>query len=291
MEIVDIEDDVAEVETDYGTYWISFTLDDSGKIADAKIVDFTWADDEYEIPPSDELILQEAIAVIEENLSVEVEEEEVDDEQELLQLIVVARKNGAYSVKLEIDITENERELFSIMNGNPRLLRALRKPLNTLVSSYYRSSAKPDIAYLENLIRAIMSSLSGLWFGSKETTDFSIDNHSFQMQIVEQQTAALWVSSLIFKCTESVSNVMIKNLLRDDVESNFYKMRVQQRSRFDTDRFRAEHPDLYQKYLISSETEVLTKAMNAKNFPLDEIELRKNFEVALNFIGMISSRL
>lgn len=291
MEIVDIEDDVAEVETDFGTYWISFAVDDFGKIVDAKIVDFSWADDEYETPPSDELILQEAIAVIEENLSVELDEEEVDSEDELLRLVVVARKNGVYSVKLEIDLIENERELFSIMDGNPRLLRALRKPLNTLVSSYYRSSKKPDIVYLETLLKQLMCALSGLWSGSNQAVNLTKDNLSYQVPIVEQQTAALWASSLILRCTEAVSNVMLKSLLRDGVESTFYKMRVQQRSRFDAERFRAEHPDLYQKYLIFSETEVLTKAMNAKNFPLDEIKLRQNFEVALNFIGMISSRL
>lgn len=290
MEIINIDENIAELESDYGTYWISFAFDESGKISSANIIDFAWTDDDRSVPPSDELILQEAIALIEESISSESQEDEIYGDPEIVRLVVIARKSGAYAVKIEIDLTENERELFCVAEGDSEVLRALVKPLNTLVSSYHRSSKDPDASYLESLIQQLMFRLSVLWTGTKEIERLSSkDSLLDQMQTIEQRTAALWASCLILKCTEAVSNVMLKRLLRDGADSNFYKMRIQERSRLDIDRFRADHPDLYQKYLVSSESEVLSKAINPRVFPLDGTELRGQFQAALEFIGTISA--
>lgn len=292
MEIVDIEDGVAEIETDYGTYWVSFEVDELGKISEAEIVDFLWADDEYEMPPSEDLILQEAVELIEENISVESEIDAVESEQEVSRLVVAGRKNGSFAVKLETDLLEHEREIFTVLNGDASVLRALRKPLNSLVSSYCRSTRVPDPRYLEGLIAQVMSGFASLWGETSAFSDISrARNFSSRLPIIEQQTAALWLSLLILRCIEAVSNVMMKGLLRDGAESNLYRMRIQQRSTFDAARFRGDYPDLYQKYLITAESEVLTKAMTARAFPLDEVVLRRQFDVALELIRTIPERV
>jgi hypothetical protein len=288
MEIIDIEGNTAEFETDYGVYWVSFDLDSDGRIVNATIADYSPEGSDHAMPPSDELILEEAVSRIEDELERHQYRYGVNANKEVTRLLVVRRQNKAYSVKLEDDLAEDDTELFCVLDGSPQILGALRKPLNTLVSSYYRSSKVPDDEYLESLIKRLLRELSRLWNGSDGAPHLSKENLPNQLPIIEQQTAALWASTMILTCAEAVSNVMLKGFLREGTESGFYKLRVNQRTRFDTERFRADHPDLYQKYLISSKTEVLTKPMTAKLFPFGEQELREHIDVAFSLIGNIS---
>jgi hypothetical protein len=284
MEIIEIDGDVAEIETDYGVYWISFDINEDGRVANASVVNFSPIDGKNELPPSDELIISEAIALIDDEIG------EVKDGvgeslgQDQVCLFVVRGKNKLCSVKLEEDLTESDTKLFLLLNGNPKVVRALRKPLSSIVASYYKSSKTPDDEYLQSLLERLLREVSRLWSESDDVTDLSRAN---QISVIEHQAAALGASVTLLNCADALLNVILKGLIREGAEPTFYKMRVQRTSRFNTERFRAEHPDLYQKYLTSSETEVLSRPMTAKTFPFDEIKLREQFDKAFSLIGVI----
>lgn len=284
MEIIDINGDVAEIETDYGIYWISFDTNEDGRVASASVVNYSPIDGQLGMPPTDDLIISEAIALIDNEVNQDEAAAGASPEQGQARLFVVRGRNKACSVKLEEDLTESDTKLFHVLDGSPKVVRSLRKPLGTLVTSYYRSSKTPDDEYLQSLLERLLRDVSRLWGGADGAIDFSPVN---QVSVIEHQAAALWASVTLLNCAEALSNAMLKGAIREGAESTFYKMRVQKSSRFNTERFRAEHPDLYQKYLTSSETEVLSRPMNAKTFPFDEHKLREQFDVAFRLIGGI----
>lgn len=311
MDITNITGNVAEIETDYGTYWISFETDGPAKIRNATITDYRESEpgrvaetEDIDSLPDEQLIVQHAISLIEEALHVNSDgvedDEEWDDEEqaddssneiEFTRLVVVAKKNPGYVVKLEQDVAQDERILFVITSGDNELLGAMRKPLNTLVSSYCRTSKEPDHVYLENLLGQLMSGISPLWDHESVTANRVAQErkNAEMMPKIERCVASLWASFQVLKCVDAIANIMLKRFLSDSKKSRLFKVSVQARQRLDLVRFKSDYPDLYQQYLMPSTTTVLTKTFNPVIFPLDESQIREQVAAAIQCIDVAAS--
>lgn len=288
-----VHSDVAEIETDEGIYQIAYESRE-GSVTHARVVDFTPTINGLFTLPSDELVLQEAMALIEDHLSTQeyefsrgvdddddhaIFEEVASNESRHSNLVVVAQSSRRRAVKFADEVLDYERLLFTISEGRRDRLIGIRKPLASIVTAYYRSVRRIDDEELRLLLSDVMSEVKAICWDVNSTGS---PKRSYIE--VERRNARLWVQTTILKAVDLMTSSVVKYRMREGDKSVWYNLRTHTRQVFDKERFKLEHPELYEKYLLIHKEEVLTRKSSADSFPLTDNQFTGHAREALGLL-------
>lgn len=295
MQPLHIHDNVAEMETDEGIYHIAYESWE-GSVTHARVVDFTPTISGHVTLPSDEIVLQEAMSLIEDHLSrqeyefsrcVDIDD---DDDHAILEefgsdqsrhsnLVVVAQSAKRRAVKFADEVLDNERLLFSTAEGRRDRLNGIRKPLASIVTAYCHSVRRIDDEELRLLLSDVMSEVKAICW------DMNSEGSPKRPYIeLERRNARLWVHTTILKAVDSMTSGVVKYRIQEGDKSVWYNLRTQTRQVFDTTRFKLEHPELYEKYLVIHKNEILTRKSSANSFPLADDQFAGHAREALGLV-------
>ncbi len=295
MQITRLHGNVAEIESEFGTYLIQFESDEEGNVSKGWVLDFeNTAQFNFEtdsahlpLPPSDDVVIQTALSLIEDHIQDLIEAGVYDNgskqsSPELESVVMVCTQSGRFEIMFSTQIPPGSY-WFDLFTGEPALVAQLIGPLKSLLRAYTRFTPTTDedfaYQYMSNVVRSIVR----LWETDLMEHGFAEEIPTMQqLSKLEKTGAAIAVALNVLKSAETINNAFLKYSIKSGYDLSWYKLRKQQRRSFDLDRFKADHPDLYEEYVSNSEVEYLTKILAPKNSPIDDSTVQSQVNAAVD---------
>lgn len=296
MQITRLNGNVAVIESEFGMYLIRFESDENGNVTNGWVLDFENTDQfnfetdsvDSPMPPSDDVVIQTALSLIEDHLQDLIEANEYDygskqSTPDLVSVVLVCLTSGKYAIKLSSEDLPDDSYWYILFTGESELAAQLIGPLKSLLRAYTRFTPAADEDFTEKFLSNVIQSIEGLWGTEDMEHGFTEETPTMQqLSKFEKTGAAIAVALNVLKSAESINNAFLKYSIKSGYDLSWYKLRKQQRRSFDLDRFKADHPDLYAEYVINSEVEYLTKSLSSGHTPIDDSTVRLQINAAVD---------
>lgn len=247
MEITGLNGDVAEIESEFGTYLIQFESDDRGNVANGWViafrnsVQFNFETDSAHLPlpPSDDVIIQTALSLIEEYLkdlidACEYEYGPKEPSSEYESVVLVCRLSGHYEIKLSSEALPKDSYCYPLFTGEPALSKQLIGPLKSLLRAYTRFTPTTNEDFAVFFLSNVMRAFESLWNTDLMEHGFAEETPTIQeLTQLEQTGAAIAVALNVLKSAEIINNTFLKHSLKSGYDLPWYRLRTQQRRSFD----------------------------------------------------------
>jgi len=293
MELIDLDEGgLATLEDGSGFYCAVFSVNEEKKLVEVHEVTYSTSlqalsDSFGEHPLSRKGVTHES--GYEDQISKLIERElfppEIDDRLAVL-LLRTSTSRKTLSCRLTTpdspsDHSENKNEIF---RGSPEIAGCFLSPLNAMLLMYSNSVEQPDAAIGLRICKRTVEDVQKIINLDNQLAGSEYqDSESLEIdQEFERELASLWIRSSVIANKLKI----LENIARIKIPKNFtFKwQRIENRptKRFNIERFRSDHPELYAEYSKIDETQYLVKQRGGNVFPLTGAELvlnlKKGFE-------------